>query len=290
MHMTRLLAGILTTCVLMPSPLAAQTYETATVRDTTGYPHDPQWVNGGDVMSVRYNTAPGNNYNSAGIRITVTQPIMIDRIAGVMGSGGTNVFTSPTTTIHLNIFSNEDLFGEHIPSPHNVGDVYSDTDVYFILTDGLPPPLWGGQNALGVNNRWVEFGFEPFLLQPGSYILAIQVFSGGLIAWTETLNPLGIPSDIATGSSFYPDWIEFLDLSSSYTTGNPAVLIQGKVEVPQCPIPADLNCDGVVNVSDLLILLGDWGACTEPDACPADLNDDGVVNVSDLLLLLSNWG
>jgi len=60
---------------------------------------------------------------------------------------------------------------------------------------------------------------------------------------------------------------------------------------PKSPcISADLNCDGVVNVSDLLILLGAWGACTEPDACPADLNDDGVVNVSDLLILLSNWG
>jgi len=46
----------------------------------------------------------------------------------------------------------------------------------------------------------------------------------------------------------------------------------------------------VVNVSDLLILLGDWGPCVDPDACPADLNDDGVVNVSDLLILLSNWG
>jgi len=49
----------------------------------------------------------------------------------------------------------------------------------------------------------------------------------------------------------------------------------------------DLNGDGVVNVSDLLILLGAWGPCV---GCNADLNDDGVVNVSDLLILLANWG
>jgi hypothetical protein len=52
----------------------------------------------------------------------------------------------------------------------------------------------------------------------------------------------------------------------------------------------DLNGDGVVNVSDLLILLANWGLCPEGNDCPADLNDDGVVNVSDLLMLLANWG
>jgi carboxypeptidase T len=50
----------------------------------------------------------------------------------------------------------------------------------------------------------------------------------------------------------------------------------------------DLNNDGLVNVSDLLLLLGAWGDCVEP--CPFDLNGDNVVNVSDLLILLSNWG
>lgn len=54
-------------------------------------------------------------------------------------------------------------------------------------------------------------------------------------------------------------------------------------------MPADLNGDGTINVSDLLILLSAWGDCADPDDCPADLNDDGTVNVSDLLILLSNW-
>ncbi|TVQ51247.1 MAG: hypothetical protein EA377_12995 [Phycisphaerales bacterium] len=54
--------------------------------------------------------------------------------------------------------------------------------------------------------------------------------------------------------------------------------------------PADLNCDGVVDVFDLLTLLEDWGACSDPADCPADLNDDGVIDVFDLLILLENWG
>jgi probable HAF family extracellular repeat protein len=57
------------------------------------------------------------------------------------------------------------------------------------------------------------------------------------------------------------------------------------------PHPADINCDGTVNVGDLLALLAGWGPCPAPPApCPADLNGDGVVNVADLLGLLAAWG
>jgi Tol biopolymer transport system component len=49
---------------------------------------------------------------------------------------------------------------------------------------------------------------------------------------------------------------------------------------------ADLNGDGEVNVSDLLVLLAAWG---ETDV-PADIDGDGIVAVGDLLLLLAAWG
>lgn len=54
-------------------------------------------------------------------------------------------------------------------------------------------------------------------------------------------------------------------------------------------IPGDLNGDGIVDVADLLLLLGAWGPCAG-ESCPADLNDDGTVDVADLLILLGNWG
>ena len=55
-------------------------------------------------------------------------------------------------------------------------------------------------------------------------------------------------------------------------------------------ILGDLDDDEQVGVSDLLILLGDWGPCPPKGDCPADLNGDGSVGVADFLILLGNWG
>ncbi len=55
-------------------------------------------------------------------------------------------------------------------------------------------------------------------------------------------------------------------------------------------IPGDLDGDGHVGVSDLLILLASWGPCPPKGDCPADLNGDGSVGIPDLLILLANWG
>jgi hypothetical protein len=55
--------------------------------------------------------------------------------------------------------------------------------------------------------------------------------------------------------------------------------------LPECP--ADINGDGVVDGSDLLVLLAAWG---QTPGSAADLNGDSVVDGSDLLILLAAWG
>ena len=55
--------------------------------------------------------------------------------------------------------------------------------------------------------------------------------------------------------------------------------------------PADIDQDGVVGFSDLLLILTWWGECLpEPFECPFDLNGDGFVNFEDLLVVLAAWG
>lgn len=55
-------------------------------------------------------------------------------------------------------------------------------------------------------------------------------------------------------------------------------------------VPGDLDGNGSVGTSDLLILLSSWGSCDNCKSCPADLDDDCNVGTSDLLILFANWG
>ena len=50
----------------------------------------------------------------------------------------------------------------------------------------------------------------------------------------------------------------------------------------------DLDGNGLVDVADVIILLGEWGPCA--GACVADLDGDGMVGANDLLMMLANWG
>ncbi|MDY7107006.1 MAG: dockerin type I domain-containing protein [Planctomycetota bacterium] len=55
-------------------------------------------------------------------------------------------------------------------------------------------------------------------------------------------------------------------------------------------MPGDVDGDGEVDTSDLLLLLAAWGDCPDPPAdCPADFNADDRVDTADLLILLANW-
>ncbi|MBG84644.1 MAG: hypothetical protein CMJ40_08875 [Phycisphaerae bacterium] len=53
-----------------------------------------------------------------------------------------------------------------------------------------------------------------------------------------------------------------------------------------CPCYGDSNCDGSVDIEDLLDVLGDYG-CS--GVCHADINTDGLVDIEDLLVIISQW-
>jgi hypothetical protein len=55
----------------------------------------------------------------------------------------------------------------------------------------------------------------------------------------------------------------------------------------RCQYLGELNSDGVVDITDLLALLGAFG-CTQ--CSDTDLNGDGIVSVQDVLILFQAWG
>ncbi len=73
-------------------------------------------------------------------------------------------------------------------------------------------------------------------------------------------------------------------------------LIGGTVPAPAYadlgdhPCPWDLDYNGTVGASDLLLLLVAWGVCDDPANCPADFDNTNNVGTVDLLTLLAHWG
>jgi len=111
------------------------------------------------------------------------------------------------------------------------------------------------------------------------------------------------------GNVFDPQWCEFDCDNSGYADG--WEILQGSLEdcnsngvadvceilngvpdenengVPdECDCREDLNETGVVDISDLLMLLANWGASD----VIGDLNEDGIIDINDMLLVLNAWG
>ena len=49
----------------------------------------------------------------------------------------------------------------------------------------------------------------------------------------------------------------------------------------------DFNGDGIVTISDLLVILGEFGCAGD---CICDLNGDALVSIADFLLFLAEFG
>lgn len=95
-----------------------------------------------------------------------------------------------------------------------------------------------------------------------------------------------IPLDLVGGSRF----VAWPDIPAPLPGSSLRADI-GAVEAPDPTVPVcviDINSDGIVDTSDLAILLGQFGS-TSPNAT-ADLNDDGVVDTLDLQVLLGAFG
>jgi len=95
-----------------------------------------------------------------------------------------------------------------------------------------------------------------------------------------------VPEHVETDLDGLPRFVD--DPATEDTgVGNGPIVDMGVYEFQVEPCPADVTDDGIVDVLDLLAVLGAWGAT---DDLPEDVNSDGVVDVLDLLEVLGAWG
>lgn len=79
------------------------------------------------------------------------------------------------------------------------------------------------------------------------------------------------------------------ELLPTQTTVDALTLVSHPVLAARSGFPGDLDGDGDVDFSDLLILLASWGECPPEGDCAVDLDGSGSVGFADLLILLANW-
>ncbi|MEE9128418.1 MAG: M12 family metallo-peptidase [Phycisphaerales bacterium] len=121
-------------------------------------------------------------------------------------------------------------------------------------------------------------------IKNGNFMRSFYVLVDGPVA-----NPTGLDfvpgGDVDCNLNLIPDSCDIASGTSQDVNGNG---IPDECESPG--IPGDIDGDGSVGASDLLILLVSWGPCADCSDCPADLDDNCSVGASDLLILLANWG
>ncbi|MFK7959384.1 MAG: LamG-like jellyroll fold domain-containing protein [Phycisphaerales bacterium] len=127
--------------------------------------------------------------------------------------------------------------------------------------------------------------------------------NGALVA---TFNPTGRPASLAntgnfrigsrssSATGFFNGCIDEVEvfsraLSADEILGLYAAGPAGKCKPDTLPCPGDVDGDGVVTISDLLVILASWGPCPG-GPCPGDLNGDGFVNFSDLIIMIAGFG
>jgi hypothetical protein len=144
---------------------------------------------------------------------------------------------------------------------------------------------FAGEGNINLNPIFVDPGNGDFHLSPGSPCIdaadntAVPPDEFDLDGDNNTTEPL--PFDLDSHARFVDD-----PNTTDTGNGDPPIVDMGAYEFQVCP--ADLNGDGVVDLADLGILLGDWG-CVGAN-CVGDINGDGVTDLADLGILLADFG
>ena len=130
-----------------------------------------------------------------------------------------------------------------------------------------------------------EFISNSYCLPEGNYEVVLEdIFGNGMHYWCQVYEGPGSVT-VTSGND-----------TLIYTTGDwgdeeilPLYVGPPVLPCPVYPCRLDLDGNGLVGVSDIILLLNQFGQNVEPCA-QIDFNDDGIVGIDDVLELLSLWG
>ena len=131
---------------------------------------------------------------------------------------------------------------------------------------------WSGTGNINVDPNFADAPGEDFHIASGSPCI-------------DAGTNYGEPRDMIVDLDGNPRFVDDPDTDDT-GAGPPPIVDMGCYEYQVSePCPADITGDDMVDVLDLLEVLGQWGG-----AGSADITGDGVVDVLDLLEVLGAWG
>jgi hypothetical protein len=175
------------------------------------------------------------------------------------------------------------------------------------VTDANGATVWSGGAYSTAQTEYVE----TTCLALGCYTLSVMdsygdgMTYGGVTGHYELVDDVGtVLAQIVEGGDFgsqadhsfclelvgIPGCMELDACNYDPNATDPAACIY-PVEGFDCDgvslCPLDLNSNGTIEVSDLLMILSDFGCTVD---CVSDVDGDGAVTVSDVLIILSSFG
>lgn len=174
--------------------------------------------------------------------------------------------------------------------------LYSTPEMFQYSSDGFPLSYIEGENGSWNWEDEVGGGVSGFWFSPElpSATLDSSLVLLGQFTTLATEDITGSINLVAKTPDFEVEYATGLTFNSSQAVASgcmdeAALNFNSAAVIPTdiCQYLGDLNGDGIVDITDLLALLGAFG-CTE--CTDTDLNGDGVVSVQDVLILLEAWG
>jgi hypothetical protein len=172
-------------------------------------------------------------------------------------SGNTYLWSTGHTTSNIIVSNSGTYYATITNSCHSYN-----TNVTKVIV--IPPP-----------NNMVSANGSTTICPGSSVVLSVSGGSGKTFLWSNSST-----SQVISVNSAGSYLVNITDINGCSSVSTPVIVKIKKIQ-------GDFNTDGIVDVSDFLLLIGKYStSCT----CPEDINSDRIINVTDFLLLLSKYG